>query len=151
MAAALRIESAGKEEALALALRHQLLTAQTNCVIVHERAEGEKATDLPQLQKIAQMHAAGWGGVGTVHARQPPDAHAQGRAGPVGEDEVAPLQRPREAVAVGEGADHAGCQLDPQRPAAGSDDVPGHLVTLAATQARTAARMWLPGGRSSVG
>ncbi len=69
MAAALRIESAGKEEALSLALRHQLLTAQTNCVIVHERAEGEKATDLPQLQKIAQMHAAGWGGVGTVHAK----------------------------------------------------------------------------------
>jgi Ca-activated chloride channel family protein len=68
MAAALRIESAGKDEALSLALRHQLLTAQTNCVIVHERAEGEKATDLPQLQKIAQMHAAGWGGVGTVHA-----------------------------------------------------------------------------------
>ena len=69
MAAALRIESAGKEEALSLALRHQLLTAQTNCVIVHERAEGEKATDLPQLQKIAQMHAAGWGGVGTVHGK----------------------------------------------------------------------------------
>jgi Ca-activated chloride channel family protein len=68
MAAALRIESAGKDEALALALRHQLLTAQTNCVIVHERAEGEKATDLPQLQKIAQMHAAGWGGMGTVFA-----------------------------------------------------------------------------------
>jgi Ca-activated chloride channel family protein len=66
MAAALRIESAGKDEALALALRHQLLTAQTNCVIVHERAEGEKATDLPQLQKVAQMHAAGWGGMGTV-------------------------------------------------------------------------------------
>jgi Ca-activated chloride channel family protein len=69
MAAALRIESAGKEEALSLALRHQLLTAQTNCVIVNERAEGEKATALPQLQKIAQMHAAGWGGVGTVHAK----------------------------------------------------------------------------------
>ncbi|MBK9677155.1 MAG: hypothetical protein IPO82_18660 [Betaproteobacteria bacterium] len=70
MAAALRIESAGKEEALSLALRHQLLTAQTNCVIVHERAEDEKATGLPQLQKIAQMHAAGWGGLSTVHRHE---------------------------------------------------------------------------------
>jgi Ca-activated chloride channel family protein len=68
MAGALRIESTSKDEALALALRHQLLTAQTNCVIIHERAEGEKATELPQLQKIAQMHAAGWGGVGTVRS-----------------------------------------------------------------------------------
>ncbi|MBK7081410.1 MAG: VWA domain-containing protein [Betaproteobacteria bacterium] len=70
MAAALRIDRATPEEALALALRHQLLTAQTNCVIVHERAEDEKATGLPQLQKIAQMHAAGWGGLSTVHREE---------------------------------------------------------------------------------
>jgi len=69
MAAALRIESAGKEEALALALRHQLITGETNCVIVHERADGEKATGLPQLQKVAQMHAAGWGGMGSVDGK----------------------------------------------------------------------------------
>jgi uncharacterized protein YegL len=66
MAAAMRIDSAKEKEALELALRYQLLTGQTNCVIVHERAADEKATGLPQLQKIAQMHAAGWGGVGTV-------------------------------------------------------------------------------------
>jgi hypothetical protein len=34
---------------------------------VHVRSADEKATDMPELQKIAQMQAAGWGGAGTVH------------------------------------------------------------------------------------
>jgi hypothetical protein len=51
---------------LRLALDYHLLTDRTNFVVVEVRREEDKATQLPQLQKIAQMHAAGWGGVGSV-------------------------------------------------------------------------------------
>ena len=66
MAGAKRIETADAESRLALALQYQLLTDSTNFIVVHERAEGEKAVDLPRLAQVAQMHAAGWGGVGSV-------------------------------------------------------------------------------------
>ncbi|MBE7523047.1 MAG: VWA domain-containing protein [Burkholderiales bacterium] len=66
MAAARRIESASEDEALRLALDYELLTARTNLLVVHERAAEEKAADLPQLAQVAQMHAAGWHGVGSV-------------------------------------------------------------------------------------
>src|SRR6185437_8198707 len=66
IAGAKRIETADAESRLALALQYQLLTDSTNFIVVHERAEGEKAVDLPRLAQIAQMHAAGWGGVGSV-------------------------------------------------------------------------------------
>ncbi len=68
MGAATRIESADAETKLALALQYSLLTDQTNFIVVHERAAGEKAHDLPQLHTIANMQAAGWGGVGSVLA-----------------------------------------------------------------------------------
>ena len=68
IAASRRIESASEEQKLRLALEHGLLTAQTNLLVVHERAAGEKAADLPKLAHVAQMHAAGWHGVGSVHA-----------------------------------------------------------------------------------
>lgn len=66
MAAAARIASpkATEEEKLQLALDHQLLTDQTNCLIVAERAE--KAEDLPELAKVAHMLPAGWGGTGNT-------------------------------------------------------------------------------------
>ncbi len=70
MAGAKRIESADAESRLALALQYRLLTDATNFIVVHERAEGEKAVDLPELQRVAQMHAAGWGGVGSVGANR---------------------------------------------------------------------------------
>jgi len=66
IAAARRIESVGEDEKLRLALGYGLLTARTNLLVVHERAEGERAVDLPQLAHVAQMHAAGWHGVGSV-------------------------------------------------------------------------------------
>jgi len=53
--------------ALELALRHQLVTDDTNLFLVHRRIGEDKATDLPALQKIAPMLAAGWGGTGSVH------------------------------------------------------------------------------------
>ena len=66
MAAATRIESADEDAKLVLALQYSLLTDRTNFIVVHARAEGEKAQALPELRTIAQMHAAGWGGVGSV-------------------------------------------------------------------------------------
>ena len=50
----------------ALAVQYQLVTPHTHFILVHTRAEGEKAQDLPLLQQVAQMQAAGVGGHGTV-------------------------------------------------------------------------------------
>lgn len=59
-------EVALKAQSLDLALRYQLVTDQTNLILVHLREEGMKAEGLPSLQKIAHMQAAGWGGTGSV-------------------------------------------------------------------------------------
>jgi Ca-activated chloride channel family protein len=66
MAALARIANADAATHLRLALDYRLLTDRTNFIVVHVRGEENKATQLPQLQKLAQMHAAGWGGVGSV-------------------------------------------------------------------------------------
>lgn len=50
----------------ALALQYQLVTPHTHFILVHERADGQKAQDLPVLQQVAQMQAAGASGLGTV-------------------------------------------------------------------------------------
>lgn len=65
VAAAFRIAAPNMEDAdrLALALEHQLLSEQTNLLIVAER--DQKAENLPELAKVAHMLAAGWGGTGT--------------------------------------------------------------------------------------
>ena len=47
-----------------LAVSYQLVTDQTNFLLIHERAEAEKPKDMPDLHKVSQMLAAGWGGVG---------------------------------------------------------------------------------------
>lgn len=60
------VEAVSKEESLALALKYQLVSEQTNLILVHVRAENEKAVGLPTLEQIEQMQAAGWGGFGTV-------------------------------------------------------------------------------------
>lgn len=49
-----------------LALKYQLASKYTNLLLVHVREEEEKAEGLPKLQKIKQMSAAGWGGLGSV-------------------------------------------------------------------------------------
>lgn len=49
-----------------LALKYQLASKYTNLLLVHVREEEEKAEWLPKLQKIKQMSAAGWGGLGSV-------------------------------------------------------------------------------------
>jgi Ca-activated chloride channel family protein len=62
-----RLSSESDEYKLALALTYQLITDQTNCILIHVRSDEEKAQGLPELQKIAQMQAAGWGGFGSVY------------------------------------------------------------------------------------
>ena len=73
MAASVRLRSTDTDastpaafDAAALAVAYQLVTDKTNFLLVHERADGEKAMDMPELQKVAQMVPAGWGGTGSV-------------------------------------------------------------------------------------
>lgn len=54
---------------LELSLQYQLVTRQTSLFLVCIREEEEKSDDLPHLQKIAHMQAAGWGGMGLVTNR----------------------------------------------------------------------------------
>jgi len=68
-----------------LAIDYQLVTDTTSFLLIHERAEQDKPQDMPELHKVSQMLAAGWGGVGStrvleagvcyspsVHAPAPP-------------------------------------------------------------------------------
>lgn len=54
-----------KEQAVA----YQLVTDQTNFLLIHERAESDKPADMPELHQVAQMLAAGWGGVGDASVK----------------------------------------------------------------------------------
>lgn len=66
--AARRLPTLPAKEALELALRHQLLTDQTHCVLVNQRDENGKAKQAPQMHRVRSMLAAGWGGSGSVQA-----------------------------------------------------------------------------------
>ena len=52
----------------ALAVRYQLISPWTSYIVVAERAEAEKATELPALRQVPHLLAAGWGGTGSVQA-----------------------------------------------------------------------------------
>lgn len=56
------------DEAERLAVDYQLVTTTTNFLLLHQRAAGEQATQMPELHQVAPMLAAGWGGQGRVHA-----------------------------------------------------------------------------------
>jgi Ca-activated chloride channel family protein len=76
MAASLRIETdPTPAEAQARAVAYQLVTQYTDFVLVHERAEQEKASDMPALHTVPHMLPAGWGGTGSVTTLR---GHAQG-------------------------------------------------------------------------
>jgi Ca-activated chloride channel family protein len=49
-----------------LAMEYQLVSSETNFILVHERMEAEKPEDLPELHQVKPMLAAGWGGNGTA-------------------------------------------------------------------------------------
>jgi Ca-activated chloride channel family protein len=80
VAAATRLRELDPEAGLATALRYQLVSPWTNWLVFAERPDDEKAQDLPELRKVPQTLAAGWGGVGTVAACLSVDALAQPRA-----------------------------------------------------------------------
>jgi hypothetical protein len=61
--------AAAKEEALALALKYQLVSEQSALFLVHLREE-DKAAGLPALQQVPQMYAAGHAGLGRVRTEQ---------------------------------------------------------------------------------
>ncbi len=66
VAAAMRLEQQDEAEARGTALRYRLASPWTNWLVVAERESGEKATGLPELRKVPQMLAAGWGATGAV-------------------------------------------------------------------------------------
>lgn len=119
-------------EASELALRYRLVTEHTNLFLVHVRAEDDKATDLPALQRIEHMLAAGWGGTGSVHAAR----EAPSVAG-FAEPAALAYVRPRFAL-LPDPADDAlaardafppyaleGAPVVRERPRRGADHVPG--------------------------
>lgn len=59
--------AAADEQLAALAQRYQLVTPDTSMVLVHERAEAERAHNMPELLQVKSMLQAGWGGTGSVH------------------------------------------------------------------------------------
>ncbi len=64
--AARRIATSDQAKAQQLAINYQLLTKHTNCILVHERAEADKATEQAELHRVASMLAAGWSASSTV-------------------------------------------------------------------------------------
>lgn len=79
VAAATWLKELDAEGGLATALRYRLVSPWTNWLVIAERPEGEKAQDLPELRKVPQTLAAGWGGVGSVAACLSMDAVAAPR------------------------------------------------------------------------
>jgi Ca-activated chloride channel family protein len=71
LAAARRLERMDDEAARVLAIRYQLATPYTSFVVVAERADGEKAEDLPATIAVPHMLAAGWGGSASAVLRGP--------------------------------------------------------------------------------
>ncbi len=65
-------EPTARKEAQDLAVAYQLVSAQTNFLLVHPRAEADRAKDMPELHAVRPMLAAGWGGVGTVQSAPAP-------------------------------------------------------------------------------
>ena len=66
IAAAQRIGTSDANAALSLAVDYQLMSPQTNCILVHERAEADVAAGMPELHRLGSMLAAGWGATGSA-------------------------------------------------------------------------------------
>jgi Ca-activated chloride channel homolog len=54
------------QAATGLAIEYELMSEWTNYIVVDVLPDGEKATDLPEIRKVPQTHAAGSHGVGSV-------------------------------------------------------------------------------------
>ena len=82
LAAFRRMANLPVEEATALAVEYQLVTAHTHFLMVDVRAAGEKAQDLPELRAVPHLLAAGWGGTGRVADALPLSMHRKACAVP---------------------------------------------------------------------
>ncbi|MDR1776518.1 MAG: VIT and VWA domain-containing protein [Desulfovibrio sp.] len=63
-----RMEGANDADALALALRYQLVSRLTSLFLCYLRDDEDKLTELPEVRQVPQMLAAGYGGAGSVFA-----------------------------------------------------------------------------------
>ncbi|RLJ17522.1 hypothetical protein DJ031_14530 [bacterium endosymbiont of Escarpia laminata] len=68
VAAHTQIGSDSSVESKELAVRYQLVTEQTSCILVYQRDIEQKADGVPALRKVPQVLAAGRGGMGQVDA-----------------------------------------------------------------------------------
>jgi Ca-activated chloride channel family protein len=68
VAARRRLRDLQQDEATDLAVRYQLVTEHTSCVLVYAREVDAKAEKVPALRKVPQVLAAGWGGTGSMRA-----------------------------------------------------------------------------------
>ena len=62
------MQGLAEQESIAqeLAVQYQLISKETSFLIVEERAEEDKALDMPALIEVAHMLPAGWAGMGAV-------------------------------------------------------------------------------------
>ena len=58
--------NANASERLNLAVTYRLITEETNFILVHERTDADRATEMPDSHKVTQMLPGGWGGTGSV-------------------------------------------------------------------------------------
>jgi hypothetical protein len=81
MAVALRLaDMTDSDAATELAVHYQLLSRYTHCLTIIVQTEAEKAQTLPELHKVKQMLAAGWGGSGRIlynMPMSPPNANVE--------------------------------------------------------------------------
>ncbi len=69
VAAHARLPALASKEAMDLAVHHQLVTEHTSFILVYDRDENEKATELPGLRTVPQVVPAGWGGGSELRKR----------------------------------------------------------------------------------
>lgn len=67
LSAARRLKALPDNAARELALRHQLISRQTVCLLREQRAADSPNETLPELRKIPHLLAAGWGGMGQTN------------------------------------------------------------------------------------
>jgi len=66
LGAAERLPDVSQKEALALALKYQLVSEQSSLFLVYLREGEDKVTELPEIHQVPQMMAAGSHGYGSV-------------------------------------------------------------------------------------
>lgn len=122
--------------AAALAVQYQLVTEHTNFLLVHERAEADKAIDMPRLHKVAQMMPAGWGGLGSVMNRPS-----------VGGSDISFLRRDFEGLSTPSvwrsgSSSRAALRFSRRPPDLDATELPAFLLAKRESLDRTDARYW---------